>query len=146
VGNLFEYAVAKASNHDFLLECDPSVQRLAEYSIVTLNYDCLLEKAAEYWTQNFRGASSAKFVREEGQKPNHAEKVLIPLLKLHGCTTEDFITAPTWNKGIGEGSPGTMEFCSFSAQDREPNTHPGVFVTGGRCVFQIPAQIRRCVE
>ncbi len=71
----------------------------ARYSIVTLNYDRVLELVLEFLTnqysQNAPLTLDAKAYVEDWSQPNYA--------KLHGSTDSDIIVPPTWSKGIHSG-------------------------------------------
>lgn len=69
---------------------------LARYSVVTLNYDRVLERATEFLTEQYSQNapltfSSGAYVADWSQ-PN--------LAKLHGSTDSGVIVPPTWSKGI----------------------------------------------
>jgi hypothetical protein len=55
-----------------------------EYSIITLNYDMLIEKMID--------SLNAKTV--------HDQEISIPIYKLHGCVSKNNIIPPTWAKDI----------------------------------------------
>jgi hypothetical protein len=65
------------------------LQRTVEYSIVSLNYDMLLETL---WA-TFNGASEYKFGLE-------SNAYTVCLAKLHGSIDTDIMVFPTWNKSI----------------------------------------------
>jgi hypothetical protein len=64
-----------------------------EYSVVSLNYDLVLEKAAECINRNC--GTSRVFSRSGNDKPEGAF-----LAKLHGSIDTGRIVPPTWNKAV----------------------------------------------
>jgi SIR2-like domain len=65
---------------------------LPTYSIITLNYDCLLERTAGY-IRKFLGLE-VNLARNAIPGPDQ-----VCLAKLHGCTSDASIVPPTWSKG-----------------------------------------------
>lgn len=65
------------------------------YSVITLNYDLVLENYAEYFSQNTLG-EGLKFNRPT-KKNQEASPYLV---KLHGSVDTNVIVSPTWNKTI----------------------------------------------
>jgi len=65
------------------------------YSIITLNYDLVIENFAEYFGDNREG-EEFKFILDED-----AELANMPFLsKLHGSVHSKQIVPPTWNKAL----------------------------------------------
>jgi SIR2-like domain len=65
---------------------------LPTYSVITLNYDCLIERLAAY-AHRYMGLN-INLVRNgipSGEQ--------VCLAKLHGCTSDASIVPPTWSKG-----------------------------------------------
>jgi hypothetical protein len=81
-----------------------SNQRSAHYSVVTLNYDLVLENVCEYINSNLRVSGKVSFDREKGQddKPDH-----VPLAKLHGSVDTGDLIPPTWNKSVNSKISGS---------------------------------------
>jgi hypothetical protein len=69
-----------------------------KYSIITLNYDRVLELWSQFLTRYYRGGGNFHF-GEFSNEPTKHEHV-VPLLKLHGSVDGEDIMAPTWNKGV----------------------------------------------
>lgn len=65
-----------------------------EYSIVTLNYDLVLEACEQHFK---RFGSPRYFCRTAEKDPNG-----VYIAKLHGSIDTEDIIAPTWNKGLGQ--------------------------------------------
>lgn len=70
------------------------------YSVVTLNYDLVLEGYAAYLTQSFGGAGFPGFVQATDRA---LPATGTPLLKLHGSADSGVIIPPTWNKTVSRG-------------------------------------------
>jgi hypothetical protein len=64
------------------------------YSVVTVNYDTLLENIAEFFRTEYNG--DVHFVRDSSAALNWEENTY--LAKLHGSAEEGGIVPPTWNK------------------------------------------------
>src|SRR5205823_3247496 len=69
------------------------------YSVVTLNYDLVLENCFSYLAEHFHAEKEHGFFREceedLGQFDEHTH-----LAKLHGTVDAGTIVPPTWNKGL----------------------------------------------
>lgn len=73
------------------------------YSVVTLNYDMVLESYAAYVERNH----ARKYANDEealdfylGLEPTHAGPRSVPLAKLHGSVDTGVVVPPTWNKAL----------------------------------------------
>ncbi len=69
----------------------------AHYSIVNLNYDCVLESACEYIERHYPHKTRLRFYDPASKIKTTATDVM--LAKLHGSVTTE-IVPPTWNKKI----------------------------------------------
>lgn len=78
----------------FEAKCVESSPTNTEYSIVSLNYDLVLENAAKYYSSI---TSSEELLFSRPQKKSHYGPKLV---KLHGSIDDKTIIAPTWNKSI----------------------------------------------
>lgn len=72
----------------------------AQYGIISLNYDLVLETTLEAVNQltNGRGPTCELKRSFDGTTPD--AELSVPLAKLHGSVDTRRIIAPTWNKGI----------------------------------------------
>lgn len=75
------------------------------YSVVTLNYDMVLESYARYVEKNH----ARKYANEEeelafflGDDPAGRRAMSVPLSKLHGSVDRGVIVPPTWNKALNQ--------------------------------------------
>ena len=75
------------------------------YSVVTLNYDLVLESYARYVERNH----ARKYANEEesldfylGPEMAQARPRSVPLAKLHGSVDTGAIVPPTWNKALNQ--------------------------------------------
>lgn len=66
----------------------------AVYSVVTLNYDHVLERFASYLRDSFQGVAPAF------QGSQATQDAGTPLAKLHGSAESEIIVPPTWNKSV----------------------------------------------
>ncbi|MCJ7585422.1 MAG: hypothetical protein MUO30_11730 [Anaerolineales bacterium] len=73
------------------IDKNPSVQ----YSVITLNYDLVLENYANYLSSISQG-TELKFTRPRDRRRQHYPY----LVKLHGSIDNHAIIPPTWNKTI----------------------------------------------
>jgi hypothetical protein len=70
------------------LTCERAPRPSASYSIVTLNYDCVVENFAHFFGACYAGEKLDFF----------------PIAKLHGSVESGRIIPPTWNKALHEES------------------------------------------
>jgi hypothetical protein len=75
----------------------------ARYSVITLNYDMVLENICEFVTNNYRPqewrVSFIDSVSTEDSVHSYNGKYAPSLAKLHGSVETGNIIPPTWNKG-----------------------------------------------
>jgi hypothetical protein len=71
----------------------------ANYAVVSLNYDLVLENLGLFLNEHYSSARQAKFLRDFAQDPS-ADNIEVPLAKLHGSADSGQIIAPTWNKSL----------------------------------------------
>ncbi len=70
-----------------------------EYSIVSLNYDCVLEIIATHFDKH--SDEEISFLRNDS--PNSMYNSLKPqLIKIHGSVDTEILVPPTWNKQLEE--------------------------------------------
>lgn len=100
-GRFFGYFVAsllharlEAGKHIVPLTLKQSASSV-QYSVVTLNYDTVLENLAAYLTGSFQGDFPGFSSPGEG---GGARGTL--LAKLHGSAATEIIVPPTWNKSV----------------------------------------------
>jgi hypothetical protein len=87
--------------------------RKAQYGVITLNYDMLLENVATYLQEQFNddGRFTARFADPEKiDDPWDSESA--PLAKLHGSVDRGNIVPPTWKKGVND-SIGAQWRCAY---------------------------------
>jgi hypothetical protein len=106
VGNLLglQFEVVPTSQgavHVYKRLQHPSVS----YSVITLNYDLVLESYVEYIKRNYdRRYSNPEeeldFYR--GPEPARRRQRNVPLAKLHGSVDTGVIVPPTWNKALNQ--------------------------------------------
>lgn len=97
VSCLLNLAVSRNGQGDFF--CNPSgdKRREALYSVITLNYDMVLENFVSYLGEYFGADDRIGFSQEVDADHRHT-----PLAKLHGSAHTNVIVPPTWNKGLNE--------------------------------------------
>jgi hypothetical protein len=71
----------------------------ANYAVVSLNYDLILENLGLFLNERYSSAKQVRFLRDFAQNPS-ADKIEVPLAKLHGSADSGQIIAPTWNKSL----------------------------------------------
>ena len=69
------------------------------YSVITLNYDLVLEKFSDYLNKYFRSDVKIEFGTEIGSNTTYPS-----LIKLHGNVSTQNIIPPTWNKVLSDES------------------------------------------
>lgn len=89
-----------ASEHIVPIQLRQSAPSTITYSVITLNYDLVLERYAEYLRDSFAQSSFSGFVTpsNDALPPNG-----ILLTKLHGSADSSVIVPPTWNKSVARG-------------------------------------------
>jgi hypothetical protein len=70
-----------------------------DYSVVTLNYDSVLEDVCSFINKHHPSARKVQFQRDP-QWAGDENVIHIPLAKLHGSVGTESIIAPTWNKHL----------------------------------------------
>jgi len=71
----------------------------ANYSVVTLNYDLILEKICDYLNGNIKKETAIEFRLNSSDKVNYNVNEVV-LTKLHGSIDSKDIVAPTWSKDV----------------------------------------------
>jgi SIR2-like domain len=85
----------------------PTADKQINYSVITLNYDLVLEKACHIISQS--GMQPVAFLRDETQYPGYPKGPW--LAKLHGSIDSEVIVPPTWNKSLApKGIKETWKF------------------------------------
>ena len=77
----------------------PVKNPMAEYSVITFNYDLILEDACAFLNQHHPSQKKLLFQRDF-TAPDTSDSATVPLAKLHGSVDSQEIIAPTWNKGL----------------------------------------------
>jgi hypothetical protein len=96
VANLFNLRIGRPTGQViFEVKADTVAAR---YSVLTLNYDLVLETISQFFTSSFRGGGRFHFAESYGKLAEGE----VRLGKLHGSVGRDDIIAPTWNKGINK--------------------------------------------
>lgn len=100
VGSLLRLNLSENSRRDFFTNALGDRLSPARYSVITLNYDLVLENCfshLEHWfhAQGFGFSQDIEESEEQFLKNTH-------LAKLHGCVSTGQIVPPTWNKGLTE--------------------------------------------
>ncbi|HUT09191.1 MAG TPA: SIR2 family protein [Thermoguttaceae bacterium] len=72
--------------------------RETQYSVVTLNYDTVLERIIKFMHVQIDTVTCPSFFRKKFEDGTKDEPNQTPLAKLHGCVEEKNIVPPTWNK------------------------------------------------
>lgn len=76
-----------------------SERKKADYAIITLNYDLVLESVCDFMNQNLKVQHTISFRRDLYQQDNDGR---VPLAKLHGSVDTGNIVPPTWNKYLND--------------------------------------------
>lgn len=100
VGNLLGAAVFQNSQGDLFCNKLNDSYKLSNYSVITLNYDLILENCFSYLRDYFHADKSLGFSQEIENDDNFFIKT--HLAKLHGSVSNKKIVPPTWNKGLHE--------------------------------------------
>jgi hypothetical protein len=74
------------------------VKTSTDYSVITLNYDSVLEDVCSFINAHHPSGAKIHFHRDRSS-PND-DKISIRLAKLHGSVGTESIVAPTWNKHL----------------------------------------------
>jgi hypothetical protein len=75
-----------------------SVKSDVQYSVLTLNYDMLLESSMTFLSRSFKWDEDEVFFADTIDLDPHA--MFPPLIKLHGSVDKGDIIPPTFNKGL----------------------------------------------
>lgn len=101
VGCLLGLSVSVNNQADFFCNRIGEADILARYSVVTLNYDAVLENCFSYLVENFHASNVFGFSRVlESDDAQFSQRT--HLAKLHGSVDTRVIVPPTWNKGLHE--------------------------------------------
>ncbi|OBZ18922.1 hypothetical protein A8L34_05070 [Bacillus sp. FJAT-27264] len=92
VAELFNLCIQKYSNSNDIY-FKPSEKPVFQYSIISLNYDLVLESAFNFLNNNYDNMKTINFNKNLKNKQNS-----VRLSKLHGCIEMGNIVPPTWNK------------------------------------------------
>ncbi|MCI0449281.1 MAG: SIR2 family protein [Chlorobi bacterium] len=79
------------------------VRKNTHYSVVTMNYDLVLESICESFNKNFRYQDrndKVIYFNREYNKEDPVNSNNTYLAKLHGCVSTGIVIPPTWNKGL----------------------------------------------
>ncbi|MBN1639123.1 MAG: SIR2 family protein [Ignavibacteriales bacterium] len=71
------------------------LDKIKNYSIITLNYDRVLENICNHINKHYKSESDIKFANTNDETPSAPH-----LIKLHGCVSTGEIIPPTWNKSL----------------------------------------------
>lgn len=116
VASLFGMSIIRRElrrGHDLPVKQEVAFSRFdgveEKYSVVTTNYDCILEKFEQFINAHLSDPSRDRieFKNEYVEKPKPTSGRVMPLLKLHGTVelksdiiSKNDITVMTWNKNI----------------------------------------------
>ncbi|GAA0387397.1 SIR2 family protein [Paenibacillus motobuensis] len=92
VAELFNLSIQRNTN-DNSFSFKPIEKPATQYSVVSLNYDLVLENALNHLNENYDNLNDIRFNKNLKDIPNS-----IRLSKLHGCIELGNIVPPTWNK------------------------------------------------
>jgi hypothetical protein len=81
--------------NEFEIKCKFDIQSPVNYSVITLNYDLVLESCAKYISSIIENDELAF-----GRPKLEVRKGFPYLAKLHGSVDDDNIIPPTWNKSL----------------------------------------------
>lgn len=100
VGSLLSLVLSQNGEGDFFCGQSGEQNRPARYSVITLNYDMVLENCFSYLTmERFRADRKFGF-SPEIEKSEEQFLQNTHLAKLHGSVDTKVIVPPTWNKGL----------------------------------------------
>jgi SIR2-like protein len=83
----------EAARREPIFAVEAAKQPKAVYSIVTVNYDTVLERLVKHLAQHYGTPITTDRVADDDMKR------LVPT-KLHGSADTDVVVLPTWNKGV----------------------------------------------
>jgi hypothetical protein len=96
VAELFNLEFKLENKNDMLITAKSNLSNTVEYSVITLNYDLVLEKSIQHL--NSVCVSKPLNFNNDNVVPSHS----VILSKLHGCVEKMNIVPPTWNKTSNE--------------------------------------------
>lgn len=88
----------------------------ARYSVITLNYDLVLETVSTQMRKRMQGGWKLNFQTDFSKQPSFGESV-VPLAKLHGSVDTGSIIAPTWNKAVSKEMESTWQQAHKSLEE-----------------------------
>ncbi|OMD09847.1 SIR2 family protein [Paenibacillus odorifer] len=115
VAELFNLSIRKigsSNNTDLIFE--PIKNPNVDYSVISLNYDLVLENALYFLSNNYYNSKHISFNKDLEDVPN-----TVRLSKLHGCIELGNIVPPTWNKSSNSQLANTWK--AAQKQLREAN-------------------------
>lgn len=101
VGSILQLRMSTSGGNIVPLRASQVQSAGAEYVIITLNYDLVLENFAQYISNSFIDEGFLSFQRAPAAKSGRFESG-VPLVKLHGSADTGVIVAPTWNKTLAQ--------------------------------------------
>jgi hypothetical protein len=100
VGSLLNLIVSQNSSHDFFCQRFGDGNRPARYSVITLNYDMVLENCFSHLRHFYHAENKIGFSLEIDEGDMFLQNTY--LAKLHGSVDTKEIVPPTWNKGLND--------------------------------------------
>lgn len=85
------------SNHPFFFI---SKNPKASYSIITLNYDMVIENYIKFLNDNYKESDELKYIRSSNDPIPKKDANSIFLVKLHGSIDDKNVIPPTYNKDL----------------------------------------------
>ncbi|MED1953781.1 SIR2 family protein [Brevibacillus centrosporus] len=101
LANVLNLSVDRKDNGTILINRQEQLIK-SQYSIITLNYDLVLENMLDHLRNNYDVVDTVGF---RDSQSNTTFPVY--LAKLHGCVDKGSIVPPTWNKSSNEELRGT---------------------------------------
>lgn len=96
VGNLLNLIITAKGDKQQILEIQKNIEASVSYSVITVNYDTVLEDIGRIFTEY---NPNIKFLRNLSSNQNQ-EGSHTYLAKLHGSVDTEDIVPPTWNKSL----------------------------------------------
>jgi hypothetical protein len=87
--------IKTSRTYDFVAEKNSSISIKTEYSVLSLNYDMVLENVASAINEQYISENEIEF----NKSSYDSTWASTHLAKLHGCLSNDEIVPPTWAKG-----------------------------------------------
>jgi hypothetical protein len=102
VANLFNVNLVRDARtfprkHYAPLTCRPLDQPQAQYAIISLNYDMVLENICAHLADNLPSGAPLRLAQSYSATPSAPT-----LVKLHGSVDTGVIVPPTWSKGVNK--------------------------------------------